>query len=52
MTGQVPPEVVALAASLEWLAVAQMLVLFHGRDRAWQRLRELGCPFVPPEDQP
>lgn len=42
----VPPEIAEMVRRIEWLAVAEMLVLIHGQDRALVRLRAMGCPYV------
>jgi hypothetical protein len=35
----------ALTKSIEWLGVAQGLIMIHGHERAAKRLDELGCPI-------
>lgn len=34
-----------LAEAMEWLAMAQSLVMFHGPRRAAERLEQAGCPI-------
>lgn len=40
------PDAIELAAqAMEWTAAMEALVLVHGRDRATERLVEMGCPI-------
>jgi hypothetical protein len=39
-----------MADAIEWLGVAQAMVMIHGRERGLRRLTDLGCPVRPGED--